>query len=519
MNEIPKSSSSRVAADIFSLQDALTSSEKVGVNDPCHGFTGGVTAHNGHVIARPAVFVIYWDAYFQTNPDAVSSMNRFVGDLVGGAYMIGLRDYGVGFGSFAGSVVLDLKTHPAPASLSNTQLASTLVDWLNDGTVPQKPTINDTSHVYLVFAPSTTALTLGTITGGFCGYHQSTKFNSASGNDDVFWAVVQGYSKAAVGNDFVNSISYCVSHELNESFSDRDGQGYNASNGCEIGDLCEQNGTVAYGDWQVQPYWSNSANGCVGPLFTRELGWAGIYRPDKGALWFDVRSDLASFNADVDARFKQGLYLTDVTTFNASGQTHWTGVYRPDNGALWFDVRPDLATFNANVDARFKQGLYLTAVTAYQEGGQTRWAGIFRPGSGALWFDTRPDLISFNADVDARFKQGLYLTDVTTFPVGGQTHWAGIFRPGSGALWFDTRPDLASFSADVDARFKQGLYLTDAVTFQEGSQTRWAGIFRPGSGALWFDTRYDLATFNADVSSRFAQSLYLTHAVALSRDT
>lgn len=410
MNEISKPSSSRLAADLSSLQDLLPQDIHAGVNDPCHGFTGGVAANKGHVIPHPAVFAIYWDPYFGGNPGAVASMNQFIGELVSGAYMIGLRDYGVGFGSFAGSVVIDLKAHPAPASLTDAQLAATLTGWFGDGTVPLKPAVNDTSHVYLVFAPSTTALTLGSITSGFCGYHQHTKFNPASSNDDVFWAVVQGYSKAAAGKDFVNSISFCVSHELAEAFSDRDGQGWTASNGCEIGDLCEQNGTVAYGDWQVEQYWSNSAKGCVGPLFTRELGWAGIYRPGSGALWFDTRTDLASFNADVDARFKQGLYLADVTTFKIGGQTRWAGVYRPDSGALWFDTRPALASFNADVDARFKQELYLTDATAYQEGGQTRWAGIFRPGSGALWLDTRYDLATFNEDVSSRFGQGLYLT-------------------------------------------------------------------------------------------------------------
>jgi hypothetical protein len=243
--------------------------------------------------------------------------------------------------------------------------------------------------------------------------------------------------------------------------------------------------------------------------------WAGLFRPGQRALWFDTRPDLASFNADVSARFAQGLYLTDVSTFLEGGQTRWAGIFRPGSGALWFDTRPDLASFNTQVSARFAQGLYLTNVTAWVEGGQTRWAGVFRPGSGALWFDTRPDLAAFNTQVSARFAQGLYLTNVTAWVEAGQTRWAGIFRPGSGALWFDTRPDLPSFNADVVARFAQGLYLTDATAYTEGGQTRWAGIFRPGSGRLWFDTRPDLASFNADVSARFAQGLYLERSVAL----
>ncbi len=152
-----------------------------------------------------------------------------------------------------------------------------------------------------------------------------------------------------------------------------------------------------------------------------------------------------------------------IAAATTQGTAKWAGIFRPDSGALWFDVRSDLASFNAQVTARFNQGLYLSDVIAYKEGSQTRWAGVFRPGSGALWFDVRSDLASFNADVVARFDQGLYLTDALNFTEGGESRWAGIFRAGSGAQWFDARPSLASFNADVTARFNQGLYLTTAI--------------------------------------------------------
>jgi hypothetical protein len=59
VNEISKPSSSRLAADLSSLQDLLPQDIHAGVNDPCHGFTGGVAANKGHVIPHPAVFAIY----------------------------------------------------------------------------------------------------------------------------------------------------------------------------------------------------------------------------------------------------------------------------------------------------------------------------------------------------------------------------------------------------------------------------------------------------------------------------
>jgi hypothetical protein len=51
---------------------------------------------------------------------------------------------------------------------------------------------------------------------------------------------VQGYLKANAGQGFVDSISFCVSHELTEAISDPDGQGYSSkANGYEIADICE----------------------------------------------------------------------------------------------------------------------------------------------------------------------------------------------------------------------------------------------------------------------------------------
>ena len=35
-----------------------------GVNQPCHGFLGGVSAHESHVAPNPRIVLIYWDQYF-----------------------------------------------------------------------------------------------------------------------------------------------------------------------------------------------------------------------------------------------------------------------------------------------------------------------------------------------------------------------------------------------------------------------------------------------------------------------
>jgi hypothetical protein len=150
------------------------------------------------------------------------------------------------------------------------------------------------SLVYLIFAPTDTTLSLGGITSGFCGYHQHGKRGASGPDDNLFWATVQGYTKASSAQSFVDSISYCVSHELVETFTNRDGSGYytDDGNGCEVGDLCEADTsgnviTVPYGRWQVERYWSNRQSGCViSPEFgVRVFEKATTFANETDGVW------------------------------------------------------------------------------------------------------------------------------------------------------------------------------------------------------------------------------------------
>jgi len=110
-----------------------------------------------------------------------------------------------------------MATYPTPNSqnpgvaFSESQMQSQLIAWLDAGVVTPAPAGAETSLVYLIFAPSDTTLKLGTITTGFCGYHQHGKRNASGTADNLFWGTVQGYSKSSSGKDFVDSISFCVS--------------------------------------------------------------------------------------------------------------------------------------------------------------------------------------------------------------------------------------------------------------------------------------------------------------------
>jgi hypothetical protein len=88
--------------------------------------------------------------------------------------------------------------------------------------------------------------------------------NANSQNDDLFWGLVRtDHASKTDEHTFVDSVAGCVGHELAEAFTDRDSGGYIASNGCEIGDICELV-PFPYRTWTaIEQYWSNWDSACV----------------------------------------------------------------------------------------------------------------------------------------------------------------------------------------------------------------------------------------------------------------
>jgi hypothetical protein len=81
---------------------------------------------------------------------------------------------------------------------------------------------------------------------------------------NLFWGLVRtDAADQTTAKSFVNSVAFCVSHELVEAVTDIDGNGYVASNGCEIGDICEAKTLFNYRGWEVEQYWSNWDSACI----------------------------------------------------------------------------------------------------------------------------------------------------------------------------------------------------------------------------------------------------------------
>jgi len=229
-------------------------------NDICHGNTDGVEPHDKAIIAHVRVMVLCWGKFYEQHSDAVDNAYALCRDLVTGSYFNGLAQYGVGRGSMAGTANINFAS--PPATLSEDEARDNLFAWLGNGSL-LAPAIDEPSLLYVLFLPPETKPTISTGKDDFCGYHHWAKLHPESKDSDVFWALIRTDSADQTsGSAFIKSLSYCVSHEIVEAVSSRDGRGYYKGT-CEIGDLCEQTGTYNYRDWQVEQYWSQWDEKCI----------------------------------------------------------------------------------------------------------------------------------------------------------------------------------------------------------------------------------------------------------------
>lgn len=246
------------------------------VNDPCHGWVGDVPRNDGHVMESPQVYAIYWDEYFQREQrerEAVDLMNRFFQEILHGRFMRGLRQYGVGRGDFVGHTIVIPDPLP-PADLSPEYIENQLITWVDKKIVTRAPESDEKNLLYVIFTPNHTVL--GDAGSCTCGYHRSGRYRNPPKDDNLFWAAVQEWHHENAlprrARDFVDSCSWCVSHEMVEAFTNRDGRGYHTESGCEIGDMCEcAKGsptqktpiiTAGVDGWSVEPYWDNVNRSC-----------------------------------------------------------------------------------------------------------------------------------------------------------------------------------------------------------------------------------------------------------------
>lgn len=323
--------------------------EAGGVNAVCHTYTGGVVKLGNDVMTQPKVVPIYWGNTVSSNAALRLAFDQFFSELLYSHYCDRLAQYGV-----QQPVVMPSYAISGTAtSVSSADVANQLTNWFTHGPLPLPPLADATNYYYVILAPP--GATVGQ--PGECGYHSnsvltvehiSISFLQIPVPVDFVWGLVF-FPTPAAGADpvaVVNSVCYCLVHEMVEAFSNPRGKGWsvnvpasggNAGQNCEIGDLCETKAFHKVGRWNVETYWSNQDKGCSGNFAP---DWTSLGAPATGVLGAPV----VSHNAD-------GRLELFVVSHDGNLWHKWQ---ESPNGAWsqWFA----LVTENPGLSSRFQVG-------------------------------------------------------------------------------------------------------------------------------------------------------------------
>lgn len=180
-----------------------------------------------------------------------TTLNNFLGNVTGGAYMDALTSagYGVGRGT-ASAGVIDNTTYKAGSMITDASIQAKIQADIKSGLL-QAP---DANRLYIVYVDPNVAVNLGSGQGttqqGILGYHGAFAGIDAAGNARVIhYAVVVTPGGAAhnssLSTSAIDQLTAVSSHEIAEAVTDPNvnyGQlgWYDSSRG-EIGDITENN--------------------------------------------------------------------------------------------------------------------------------------------------------------------------------------------------------------------------------------------------------------------------------------
>ena len=195
-----------------------------GVNAVCHTFTGGVTKMGSDVMTHPKVVPIYWGNTVVGNPALKTAFDQFFAEILNSDYVDRLAQYNVGQ-----PVVLPSHAIAGTAtSVSSGDVATQLTSWFASNTIPTPGPIGDAANwYYVILAPP--GATVGS--PGECGYHSSSNITINGTTVDLAWGLVFFPTPAsgATAASVVNSVCYCLVHEMLEAFTNPRGAGWSVN--------------------------------------------------------------------------------------------------------------------------------------------------------------------------------------------------------------------------------------------------------------------------------------------------
>jgi hypothetical protein len=199
-----------------------------------------------HVEAQPVFYGSGW-----SGNTAPATLNNFLTDVTGGAYMDALTraGYGVGRGT-ATAGAFDTTPLAANSVITDSSIQARLQADVSSGLVASP----DANRLYVVYVQPNIAVNLGfgqgTTQQGILGYHGAFAGHDAAGNAAVIRYAVVAYPGGTVGNgslgtSAIDQLTAVTSHELAEAVTDPDVNfgrlgWYDRFRG-EIGDITENN--------------------------------------------------------------------------------------------------------------------------------------------------------------------------------------------------------------------------------------------------------------------------------------
>lgn len=239
--------------------------------------------YGGPVIAHVKVVPVFWSNRVKANIQG--AMDDFYSSYVNSKHMDWLNaEYGTNKVALdgrqgtnqtitRGQSVAPIVINPITTKkqITDEEVQAEIAAQIDAGQLP-KP---DSDTIYMTHFPTDMQISIEGMTScfSFGGYHSGSK-NEKYG--DIFYAVLPDCAFGAMDTEAsLNSATFVASHELIEAVTDAYPtpgdkpaypQAWNAADGNEIADLCQNDGTTnlvgAKATYQISLEWSNSRNIC-----------------------------------------------------------------------------------------------------------------------------------------------------------------------------------------------------------------------------------------------------------------
>jgi hypothetical protein len=424
----------------------------------CFGSLLPMLPSQGHIMRNPRIQPIFWDSSFAGSLTLQITM-QLLTDMCAGTYFDHLDEYGVTLPPLLLPPCVITNDPPTGGSGSGREyepgdLISLVQKWIANGDCPVAPGGSDYNLLYVLFcSPTANIDTGGSISYHTWGYYPDGPFGINFGRPNLILAVIpypaQALAPGSSDLSYVNTVSQSLFHELAESFTDPDENGWLDLNGCEIADKCFLD-TINWGPWPSQPYFVNSQLRCTtGPVLTpSSLTWVDtfwpdgnsqilIYRPEDG-YWFIVFPNISALGfgfAFLDATMPVfGEINTNPNLFEGTLLPNTPGVAFQSSDGNWFMGSPSGDSTAWNNLTGGAMGFHKFGHTTFDDG--LHFVGSFsvdfpqiayydRP-SGNWQLRIVPSATNVHAVADAgnTGAPGSGLGDLTGYP-----WWTGAFVP------------------------------------------------------------------------------------------